>query len=216
MKQSFDRVNQLGEELNNLDVELATKGVSTQFQKQMLEGEIPPDKYSWQDMKSHLDRNEWDDDQGERMADEILKVIKNRWEAKQMEQRLNTQMGGFVENMNPEQARVLQEQGVDPNYILQQMNLTPGDMTTTQYSAGYSQGQGHWGSASPINRQGLTSTAYYGAPQGGRSFQDVLGQYLTPAQAPTTAQTMTDQQRQQLRALQQLATVSGGKFESKV
>ena len=166
-------------------------------------------------MKSHLDRNEWDDDQGERMADEILKVIKNRWEAKQMEQRLNTQMGGFVQNMNPEQARVLQERGIDPNNLIQQMGITPGNVSTTQYSAGFSQGKGHWGSASPINRQGLTSTAYYGAPQGGRSFQDVLGQYLTPTQNLTKEQTMTDQQRQQLRALQQLATASGGRFETK-
>ena len=43
-----------------------------------------------------------------------------------------------------------------------------------------------------------------------------MGQYLQPErQQLTREQTMTDQQRQQLRALQQLATVSGGRFETK-
>ena len=208
MKQQFDRVNQLGEELNNIDVELATKGLGPKASEKLLRGDIKSGDISWQQLKSGFDNDEWGDADGERMANEVLKLIQNRWDFKQAEQRLNTQMGGFVQNMNPEQARVLQERGIDPNNLVSQMGLNPGQTTQGSYNAA--------GSAGVYNPYGKTFTSSYTAPQGGQSFADVMGQYIQTPQDLTREQTMTDQQRQQLRALQQLATASGGKFESKV
>ena len=243
---SVNALNTLGEALNNINVERASKGVSPEFQQQMMNGEIEPGKYSWQDMKSHFDRNDWNDEDGEAMASEVLKLIENRWKFKQAERALESQQQGMIANLTPDQQAVLERRGIDMNQVLQQMRAQPGQTTQGAYNAdGSRQGlfsdlspwgggvgaafqiqhrifnnllgnDKYQGSASAANPTGQTLTAGYNKAQGYQSLEDVLNQYGVMNQLPTTqADAMTQQQKQQLRALQQLATVSGGKFETK-
>ena len=243
---SVNALNTLGEELNNINVERASKGVSPEFQQQMMNGEIEPGTYSWQDMKSHYDRNDWGDEEGERQATEVLKLIENRWKFHQAQRTLESQQQGLQSNLTPDQQAVLERRGIDISQVIQQMRAQPGQTTQGAYNYGGTEGIAsnlspwggglggaiqlqhrvidralgggprYTGSASGVNPTGRTLTASYDKAQGYQTLADVLGQYGTLNQLGTTQATaMTQQQRQQLRALQQLATVSGGKFETK-
>ena len=246
LNKSLQSLNTLGEELNTINVERATKGVSPNMQQQIMSGQIEQGKYSWQDWKSHFDDNGWNDADGEAMATEILKLIENRSKFAQAEYTLQEQQRGFTSNLTPDQLAVLERRGVDINQVFNQMRVQPGETTTGSYNYGGTQGLGsdlspwggglggaiqlqhrlvdralgggpvYTGSASISNPTGQTMTASYDPAKGYKSLEDVMSQYGVMSQLPTTqAEAMTDQQRQQLRALQQLATVSGGKFETK-
>ena len=208
MKKSHDRINELSKQLTQYNLGGVGGAVQWHDFQNLMNGTIDPSKHGWQFFKSNLDANGVEEDRAHAYATEAVKVMNTTWAMRQEREKLNSQLSGLVQNMNPEQARVLQEQGIDPNYLVQQMNVTPGTFTA------------NWDPTNPTQNIGDINafTAYGGlnfTGEQGQSFQDVMGQYIQTPQDLTREQTMTDEQRRQLRALQQLASVSGGRFESK-
>ena len=211
VKKFKDAADKAGEVINTINVENATKGVSPEYQQQVLTGQLDPASTSWQTLKSHYDANGWNDAQGEEMASNMMKLINATWSLRKANEKLTNLTSTFTQDLSEGDRQALQQYGIDPANLMQQMNLRTGKTATDQYRAGgwdWRSGD-YYGSGSDANIQGLTSTAQYTGAQGGKSLQDVINEYGIEQPTITKESTMTSEQQNRLRALQQLASRSG-------
>ena len=201
VKKYSDEVNKAGEQLGALDMSLATKGLSPELQRAILAGEIDPATMSWQKFKSSFDSDDWDDDWGEPMATEAMKLVKAAWAYRRGTEKLNNISQNFTSGLSDMDRQALTQYGLDHANIIQQMNVGEGNLTTDKHWVARDSGY--------LNPYGQHTTLQFQGQQGAQSLQDVIKNYGITQPTFTRESTMTPEQKIQLRALQQLSSRSG-------
>ena len=138
-----------------------------------------------------------------------MKLKQATWNLRKANEQMTNLRDTFVADMSDIDKQALASRGIDPGALMQQMNIRAGTQQRGQYDAGYYGKYGYKGSASKYNPTGQTSTLTYQGPQGGQTLEQVIQQYGIQQPNITRESTMTTEQQNRLRALQQLASRSG-------
>ena len=174
-----------------------------------MNGQWDPATVSWQDFKTHYDKNGWGEDEAWRQAGNAVKLMNATWTLRKANEKMTNIRDNFTSGLSERDVQALASRGIDPRSLMQQMNIRAGTTAADSYNYGWwDEGQAK-GSASHANPTGQTSTLTYQGPQGGQTLEQVIQQYGIQQPNITRESTMTTEQQNRLRALQQLASRSG-------